>query len=172
MTAGASPCILSKSISIKPSQYRCPNFQPSHQSKKPAGRVVRQRAWISYKCFWLSVLPRRHAHRAAMMVMAMGQRSHNAFDARAGGLGCQSVSRGERSVVLHPTLCPMLSLGGSGRKSATQFMEVLKRLFEQHFHSPVERVQPLQGELGGSGRKIIRLDSGSGKISAIGILYN
>src|SRR5271169_4351702 len=51
-------------------------------------------------------------------------------------------------------------------------MEVLKRLFEQHFHSPVERVKPLQGELGGSGRKIIRLDSGSGKISAIGILYN
>src|SRR5208282_4597695 len=40
------------------------------------------------------------------------------------------------------------------------------------FHSPVERVQPLQGELGGSGRKIIRLDSGSGKISAIGILYH
>src|SRR5208282_1854260 len=53
-------------------------------------------------------------------------------------------------------------------------MEVLKRLFEQHFHSPVERVQPLQGQLGGSGRKIIRLDSGSGsgKISAIGILYD
>ena len=49
-------------------------------------------------------------------------------------------------------------------------MDVLKRLFEQHFHSPVERVRPLQGELGGSGRKIVRLDSG--KISAIGILYN
>jgi aminoglycoside/choline kinase family phosphotransferase len=50
------------------------------------------------------------------------------------------------------------------------FMEVLKRLFEQHFHSPVERVQPLQGQLGGSGRKIIRL--ASEKISAIGILYD
>jgi aminoglycoside/choline kinase family phosphotransferase len=49
-------------------------------------------------------------------------------------------------------------------------MEVLKRLFEQHFRSSVERVRPLQGELGGSGRKIVRLDSG--KISAIGILYN
>jgi aminoglycoside/choline kinase family phosphotransferase len=49
-------------------------------------------------------------------------------------------------------------------------MEILKRLFEQHFHSPVERVQPLQGELGGSGRKIIRFDSG--KISAIGIVYD
>ena len=36
-------------------------------------------------------------------------------------------------------------------------MDVLKQLFEQHFHSPVERAQPLQGELGGSGRKIIRL---------------
>src|ERR1700694_540910 len=49
-------------------------------------------------------------------------------------------------------------------------MEVLKRLFEQHFHSPVERVQPLQGQLGGSGRKIIRL--ASEKFSAIGILYD
>ncbi len=49
-------------------------------------------------------------------------------------------------------------------------MEVLKRLFEQHFHSPVERVRPLQDELGGSGRKIVRLDSA--KLSAIGILYN
>src|SRR3982075_1542621 len=49
-------------------------------------------------------------------------------------------------------------------------MEVLTRLFEQHFRSPVERVQPLQGQLGGSGRKIIRLSSG--KLSAIGILYD
>src|SRR3981189_2540762 len=49
-------------------------------------------------------------------------------------------------------------------------MEVLTRLFEQHFPSPVERVQPLQGQLGGSGRKIIRLSSG--KLSAIGILYD
>src|SRR6267378_4133070 len=49
-------------------------------------------------------------------------------------------------------------------------MEVLTRLFEQHFHSPVERVQPLQGQLGGSGRKIVRLSSE--KLSAIGILYS
>ncbi len=48
-------------------------------------------------------------------------------------------------------------------------MDVLKNLFEQHFHTPVERVVPLQGELGGSGRKIIRL-TGAGQ-SAIGILY-
>ncbi len=49
-------------------------------------------------------------------------------------------------------------------------MDVLKQLFEQHFHSPPERVQPLQGQLGGSGRKIIRL--GNEKVSAIGILYD
>src|SRR5271166_5607717 len=49
-------------------------------------------------------------------------------------------------------------------------MDILKSLFEQQFHSPVERVQPLQGQLGGSGRKIIRL--ASEKISAIGILYD
>ncbi|MGB8013352.1 MAG: RNase adapter RapZ [Terriglobales bacterium] len=54
-------------------------------------------------------------------------------------------------------------------------MEVLKRLFEQYFHSPAERVQPLQGQLGGSGRRIIRLSSdrlSSEKNSAIGILYD
>jgi aminoglycoside/choline kinase family phosphotransferase len=50
------------------------------------------------------------------------------------------------------------------------FMEVLKTLFERHFHTPVERVQPLQGQLGGSGRKIVRLSSDI--LSAIGILYN
>jgi aminoglycoside/choline kinase family phosphotransferase len=49
-------------------------------------------------------------------------------------------------------------------------IEVLKTLFEQHFHAPVERVQPLQGELGGSGRKIIRLTAGLR--TAVGILYN
>src|SRR6201993_2006483 len=48
-------------------------------------------------------------------------------------------------------------------------MDVLKKLFEQHFHVPVEQVQAVQGELGGSGRKIIRLTSKG--ISAIGILY-
>jgi aminoglycoside/choline kinase family phosphotransferase len=48
-------------------------------------------------------------------------------------------------------------------------MDVLKKLFEQHFHVPPTRIDPLQGELGGSGRKIIRL--ASGETSAIGILY-
>ena len=48
-------------------------------------------------------------------------------------------------------------------------MDVLKQLFEQHFHAPPTRIVPLQGELGGSGRKIIRL--ANDKSSAIGILY-
>jgi aminoglycoside/choline kinase family phosphotransferase len=48
-------------------------------------------------------------------------------------------------------------------------MDVLKRLFEQHFHLPAEHVQPLQGQLGGSGRVIVRLTGGS--VSAVGILY-
>jgi aminoglycoside/choline kinase family phosphotransferase len=50
------------------------------------------------------------------------------------------------------------------------FMDVLKRLFERHFHSPVERVEPVQGQLGGSGRRIVRLSDE--KNSAIGILYD
>jgi len=49
-------------------------------------------------------------------------------------------------------------------------MDVLNKLFEQHFHSPATRVQPLQGQLGGSGRNIIRL--ANDKISSIGVLYN
>jgi aminoglycoside/choline kinase family phosphotransferase len=48
-------------------------------------------------------------------------------------------------------------------------MDILKRLFEEHFRVPVESVQPLQGELGGSGRKITRLRSAG--TSAVGILY-
>jgi len=49
-------------------------------------------------------------------------------------------------------------------------MDVLKKLFEQHYRLPAELVQPLQGQLGGSGRSIVRL-TGGGK-SAIGILYS
>jgi aminoglycoside/choline kinase family phosphotransferase len=48
-------------------------------------------------------------------------------------------------------------------------MDVLQNLFETHFHTPVEAVHPVQGELGGSGRKIIRLTAKGA--SAIGILY-
>jgi len=50
-----------------------------------------------------------------------------------------------------------------------KFMDILKELFEKHFHLPVEQIQPLQGGLGGSGRNILRLSAG--KTSAIGVLY-
>jgi aminoglycoside/choline kinase family phosphotransferase len=49
-------------------------------------------------------------------------------------------------------------------------MDVLKELFEQRFHAPVVRVQPLQAQLSGSGRRIIRLHGDS--VTAIGILYD
>src|SRR2546421_3935632 len=49
-------------------------------------------------------------------------------------------------------------------------LDILKQLFEQHFHAPPESILPLQGELGGSGRKIIRLVNK--KHRAIGILYS
>jgi aminoglycoside/choline kinase family phosphotransferase len=48
-------------------------------------------------------------------------------------------------------------------------MDVLKKLFEQHFRSAPQRIQPLQGELSGSGRKLIRLSNEKG--SALGVLY-
>src|SRR6202140_613373 len=64
----------------------------------------------------------------------------------------------------------MLSLWRRNQIGEFAFMEVLQRLFERYFQLPVERVQPLQGQLGGSGRKIIRLSSQ--RLSAIGILYD
>jgi aminoglycoside/choline kinase family phosphotransferase len=48
-------------------------------------------------------------------------------------------------------------------------MDVLKKLFERHFGTPATYVQPLQGQLGGSGRQIVRLSND--RASAIGILY-
>jgi aminoglycoside/choline kinase family phosphotransferase len=48
-------------------------------------------------------------------------------------------------------------------------MDVLKRFFEQHFQVPAEHVKPLQGNLGGSGRAILRIAGGG--FSAIGVLY-
>jgi aminoglycoside/choline kinase family phosphotransferase len=49
-------------------------------------------------------------------------------------------------------------------------IDVLRKLFEQHFQSPVQRLEPLQGKLGGSGRHIVRI---FGKeASAIGILHD
>ena len=49
-------------------------------------------------------------------------------------------------------------------------MDVLQRLFEQRFGTPAVRVLALQGQLGGSGRRIVRLTSD--KVRAIGILYD
>ena len=46
-------------------------------------------------------------------------------------------------------------------------MDVLGRLFEQHFGAPALRIEPVQGGLGGSGRAIVRLANASH--SAIGI---
>jgi len=50
-------------------------------------------------------------------------------------------------------------------------IDVLKKLFDRHFGSPVVRIQPLRDHLGGSGRRIIRL-AGERRTSAIGILYD
>jgi aminoglycoside/choline kinase family phosphotransferase len=49
-------------------------------------------------------------------------------------------------------------------------MDILTQLFERRFHAPVVRVQPLQGALGGSGRRIIRLAGEN--LTAVGILYD
>jgi aminoglycoside/choline kinase family phosphotransferase len=48
-------------------------------------------------------------------------------------------------------------------------IDVLRKLFEDRFHASPARIEPRQGELGGSGRKIVRL--ASDKVSVIGILY-
>ena len=49
-------------------------------------------------------------------------------------------------------------------------LDVLKDLFERRFNTPAEVVRPLQGQLGGSGRTILRLIGGDR--SAIGVLYD
>src|SRR5450631_2909915 len=49
-------------------------------------------------------------------------------------------------------------------------MDVLANLFAQHFHAPPEHIQPLQGQLGGSGRRILRLSNADA--NAIGVLYD
>lgn len=48
-------------------------------------------------------------------------------------------------------------------------MGILEQLFERNFSSAATRVQPLQGQLGGSGRNIVRLSND--RFSAIGIQY-
>jgi aminoglycoside/choline kinase family phosphotransferase len=52
----------------------------------------------------------------------------------------------------------------------TESTDVLKQLFERHFRLPAEQLKPLQGELGGSGRNILRLAHQD--LSAVGILYH
>ena len=47
--------------------------------------------------------------------------------------------------------------------------DVLKRLFEQHFNIPADQAHSLQGQLGASGRAIVRLTGGG--FTAIGIQY-
>ncbi len=47
-------------------------------------------------------------------------------------------------------------------------MDVLEQLFEQHFHAAAQETRPVQGQLGGSGRAILRLTGGGH--SAIGIV--
>jgi aminoglycoside/choline kinase family phosphotransferase len=49
-------------------------------------------------------------------------------------------------------------------------MEILRQLFARHFGSEPESTTALQGELGGSGRRILRLRSASA--SAIGVLHD
>ena len=49
-------------------------------------------------------------------------------------------------------------------------MDVLEGLFARHFKVPAEEAKPLQGQLGGSGRAIVRLTGGG--FRAIGIVYS
>jgi aminoglycoside/choline kinase family phosphotransferase len=55
---------------------------------------------------------------------------------------------------------PLLGAGKAG---------ILQQLFENYFHSKPTQAQPLQGQLGGSGRQIVRV--GNDEHTAIGILY-
>ena len=48
-------------------------------------------------------------------------------------------------------------------------IDILQKLFEQHFKCPAQKIEPLQGQLGGSGRTILRLSND--RVRAIGILY-
>src|SRR6266853_4851373 len=83
MTAGARPCILSKSISIGSSQSPCQISRAGTKAKSPLGELCASGLGFPMSAFWLSVVPRRHAHRMVMMVTATGQRSHREHDIRA-----------------------------------------------------------------------------------------
>ncbi len=62
------------------------------------------------------------------------------------------------------------SLWRGQRMTDRSSIEILKGQFERHFGAPATRVQPLQGELGGSGRNLLRLSNGPR--TAIGVLYS
>src|SRR4051812_326381 len=49
-------------------------------------------------------------------------------------------------------------------------MDALKNLFEKHFRAPVGHLESIQGQLGGSGRRIVRLTNQN--ISAIGVVHD
>ena len=49
-------------------------------------------------------------------------------------------------------------------------IDALKQLFQDHFRAPAATVQPLQGQLGGSGRRIVRFAGGGH--TAIGVMYD
>jgi aminoglycoside/choline kinase family phosphotransferase len=49
-------------------------------------------------------------------------------------------------------------------------MDVLRELFEKYFHSAPDRVVPVQGQLGSSGRNIVRL--ANSRHTAIGVVYS
>lgn len=53
--------------------------------------------------------------------------------------------------------------------TAPSLMDVLEQLFAQHFNRTPDTIAPLQGQLGGSGRAIVRL-AAAGR-SAIGVVY-
>jgi aminoglycoside/choline kinase family phosphotransferase len=55
------------------------------------------------------------------------------------------------------------------QENSFESMDVLEQLFERHFKTGAEAAKPLQGQLGGSGRAIVRLTGGGHR--AIGIVY-
>jgi len=85
-----------------------------------------------------------------------------------------SCRRGERGRCF---CAPCVGLGGVGIFGervhgiyGKRCMDVLRRLFEKHYGFAADKMEPLQGQLGGSGRGIVRL-TGDAR-SAIGVTYS
>jgi aminoglycoside/choline kinase family phosphotransferase len=70
------------------------------------------------------------------------------------------------SEALYPAPCDLYPVCWMSVATTT---DILERLFEKHFGARPADVQPLQGELGGSGRRIVRL--GGGGQTAVGIVH-